>query len=122
MAGVDYAAVQPNKKAGARPAFSNLGTQVTRRSVPAELVVDASGDDINVLTDAALGHLHASRDDRAVAHEAIGLVLHEHVIVFDAGRPVRGEAIFRPTPTTPPQRVSSTLLATGAPLAVVSIR
>src|SRR4029079_17252974 len=83
---------QCGTKKGRRKAGLFLGTQVTRRSVPrggrtAEPVVDARGDDINVLTDADLGH-EAGRDDAAVAHAAIGLVLHEHVIVFDAGRPV----------------------------------
>src|SRR5689334_20834288 len=102
------AAYKSSSGAQKRPArgrpFSILGTKVAQRSVRAELVVDASGDEIDILTDAALGHEQARSEDGAVADEVIGPVLHEQVIVFDAGRPVRGEAIFqagadRGTPT-----------------------
>src|SRR5688500_12046734 len=64
------------------------------RATPA--IVDADGDEIDVLTD-ALVERHAGRadgSDSAVAHKGMGTILHEHVIVFDAGRPVRRETIF----------------------------
>ena len=86
---------QSDAKKGRRKAgLFNPRRQMTRRSVlrrdrTAEPVVDASGDDIDVLTDTALSRQCASREGYAVVHEVIGLVLHEHVIVFDAGRPVR---------------------------------
>src|SRR5215216_1330424 len=57
------------------------------RATPA--VVDADGDEIDVLADAVGAEEDASRVD-----EGVGAVLHEQVVVFDAGRPVRGEAEF----------------------------
>src|SRR5262249_11258965 len=55
----------------------------------AELVVDAGGEEIDVLLDVVGAGRNASRRDERVILRA-----HEHVIVLDAGRPVRREAVL----------------------------
>jgi hypothetical protein len=65
-----------------------------RRSVlrdhrAAELVVHADRDEIDVLTDAVGARGHAGRRG-----EGKGTILHEQVIVFHRGRPVRSEAVL----------------------------
>src|SRR6478752_5035150 len=113
------AAMQPseglrkNKKAGARPAFrysvcrsrssvldisvldiSVLDISVLGDDRAAPAIIDADGDEIDVLADARDIEHGAGDTGDAVVEQGVGLVLHEHVIVFDAGRPVRGEAVF----------------------------
>src|ERR1700754_500744 len=56
----------------------------------AELVVQASGDQIDVLADTIAAERQAARGG-----EVVGLVLHEQVVVFDADRPIRSEAVFQ---------------------------
>src|SRR3954462_5924472 len=87
------------KKPRARPGAFRHVRRSARKSVlvssvlgedrAAELVVQASGDEIDVLADAIAADHAAER-----AGEVVGLVLHEQVIVFDADRPVRSEAVF----------------------------
>src|SRR5260221_5239182 len=55
----------------------------------AELVVQASGDEIDVLTDAIAADQHAGR-----IGEVVGLVLHEQMVVFETDRPGRIEGVF----------------------------
>src|SRR5215218_10438784 len=79
------------EKAGARPAF-RIRYASSRRSVLPDdratpAVVDARSDDIDVLADPLRGEEGAGRVD-----EGLGAVLHEQVIVLDAGGPVGGEA------------------------------
>src|SRR5947207_1400168 len=62
---------------------------VRRDDRAAELVVQAGGDEIDVLTDAVGAEGEAARRG-----EGVGTVLHEQVIVLDANRPVRGEGVF----------------------------
>jgi hypothetical protein len=57
---------------------------------PPKREVDTRGDEIDVLTDAIGLEKHTGR-----CREVEGLILHEQVVVFDADRPVRGEAIFK---------------------------
>src|SRR5882757_1558526 len=66
------------------------GKSVTADDRAAKTVVDARGDEIDVLTDAIRLEKHTTRRG-----EGKGLILHEQVVVFDADRPVRGEAIFK---------------------------
>src|SRR6187549_889250 len=89
-----------NKKAGARPAFrssivTGSGRSVLRDDRATPTVVDTGGNQIDVLTDAIGGERRAGRAEQTVVGEGVGLVLHEHVIVVDAERPVRGEAVFQ---------------------------
>src|SRR3954470_24221915 len=81
------------KKAGARPAFSQIElarrSSVLRDDRATPAVVDAHGGDVDVLADAV------DRGEQAGSvPEAEGLILHEHVVVFDRCRPVRSEAVF----------------------------
>ena len=76
-----------------KPAFSVVGLLKRRsvlrddRATPA--IVDANGDEIDVIADAIGAEGEAAwRDEAKIA------VLHEQVIVFDAGRPVGSEAKF----------------------------
>src|SRR4051812_40710771 len=64
-------------------------SSILRDHRAAELVVHADGDEIDVLTDAIGTDEGAGRRG-----EAQGAILHEHVIVFHRGRPVRSEAVF----------------------------
>src|SRR5438552_7306030 len=86
------------KKAGTRPAFrySVCGSRSSvfrdDRATPA--IVDADGDEIDVLTDADVIEHRAGYTGDAVVEEGVGAVPHEQMIVFDRGRPVRGEAVF----------------------------
>src|SRR5438132_8970834 len=88
----------PTKKAGARPAFRYSVCRSWRsvfgddRATPA--VVDADCDEIDILTDAGDIEHRAGDTGDAVAEQGVGLILHEQMIVFDRGRPVRGEAVF----------------------------
>src|SRR5882757_9787449 len=66
------------------------GKSVTADDRAAKTVVDARGDEIDVLTDAIRLEKHTTRRG-----EGKGLILHEQVVVFDADRPVRGETIFK---------------------------
>ena len=88
----------------------NRERSVSRDARAAELVVQAGGDEIDVLTDAVGAEGEAAR-----CGEVIGTVLHEQVIVLDANRPVRGEGVFEAAPIVPPQRVSSPVTPTTAP-------
>src|SRR5882757_9004454 len=83
---------QTKRPALGRPFVSNLSClrrSVLRdhRATPA--VVDADGDEIDVLTDAI-----GAEEEAARRGEGVGLVLHEQMIVFERSRPVRGEAVF----------------------------
>src|SRR6267142_5828434 len=88
-----------NKKAGARPAFSQIETfQLRLRSVfrdhrATPAVVDARGDHIDVLTDAVDTRIYADRGKNG--READVTSAHEQMIVFDCSRPVRGESKFK---------------------------
>src|SRR3954469_938010 len=73
----------------ARGAFS-----VLRDDRAAESVVDAGGDQINVLADAVSARERADRRQRAVGGERDVVTAHEQMVVFEADRPVRGEAVF----------------------------
>src|SRR3954447_26570068 len=64
-------------------------SSVLRDDRAAELVVHARGDEIDVLTDAIVAGEHATRRG-----EGVGAVLHEQMVVLDADRRVRGEAVF----------------------------
>src|SRR3954468_12276190 len=82
----------PNKKAGGKPAFSQLASSWRSvfggdRAAPAEPVVHADLDGVLVVAERAAGDVGraASREGRAV--EVI-------VLVFSLGRPVRGEHVF----------------------------
>ena len=66
------------------------GKSVTADDRAAKPVVDARGDEINVLTDAV-----SSNKDSGRGREGESLILYEQVVVFDADRPVRGETIFK---------------------------
>src|SRR6478735_787737 len=55
----------------------------------AELVVQADGDEIDVLTDAIGTEEGAGRGG-----EGQGTILHEQMIVFDRSRPVRSKTVF----------------------------
>src|SRR5690242_3108067 len=61
------------------------------RAAPA--IVDADGDEIDVLLD-ALVEGQASSTNHAIGGEGVGAVAHEQVVVLDRRRPVRGEAEF----------------------------
>src|SRR6266851_1360035 len=82
-----------NKKtpaaAGAfRSAAKRLGSVLCDHRA-AELVVQARGEEIDILLDAVGACGHAGRGD-----EVDSLPVHEHVVVLDADRPVRREAVF----------------------------
>src|SRR5687767_4455205 len=88
-----------NKKAGARPAFSKTVPQVRWISVPrnsraAELVVEASGDHVDVLANTVGPDRGSRHGDRAGGNQADVTVPHEQMVVFDANRPVRCKAVF----------------------------
>src|SRR5262249_38295705 len=82
-----------------RPALGRpFESRVKRRSVPcgyrgaapsAEAVVDADGDEIDVLTDAI-----GAEEDGSRRVEGVGAILHEQVVVFEADRAVGSEAEF----------------------------
>src|ERR1700738_4856568 len=57
-------------------------------------VVDADGDEIDVLANTFVREDRSGRNGNASVHQSNVPVVHEHVIVFDRGRPVRGEAVF----------------------------
>src|SRR5712675_1473718 len=57
-------------------------------------IVDADRDKIDVLADAIIAERRGGNTDHAVVEEVDGAILQEQMIVFDRGRPVRGEAIF----------------------------
>src|SRR5436190_941315 len=99
MATAPPAKSQPhNKKRPARPAFSafRCGSRSSvfcdDRAAPA--IVDADGDEIDVLADAIVAEHRAVHTEHAVVEEGDGTILHEQMIVFDPGRPVRGEGVF----------------------------
>src|SRR3954453_11329471 len=73
----------------ARGAFS-----VLRDDRAAESVVDAGGDQINVLADAVSARERADRRQRAVGGERDVMAAHEQMVVFEADRPVRRKAVF----------------------------
>src|SRR5215213_8142430 len=85
--------LRPRKKPRARPGASIFATDsersVSRDGRAAELVVQASSDEIDVLTDAIGAEEAAARRS-----EGVGTVLHEQVIVLDANRPVRSKGVF----------------------------
>src|SRR5690348_14240779 len=60
-------------------------------AAPAEAVIDPQGDHVHVLADPVERTCHDGIDDR----ERVVRVTHEQVIVFDAGRPIRREAVFK---------------------------
>src|SRR5882724_6504088 len=92
-----------NKKAGARPAFSQFETPQLRltsvfrdhRATPA--VVDSRGDHIDVLTDAVDSRINADRGGKN-GREADVASAHEQMIVFNGSRPVRRKSIFKTGP------------------------
>src|ERR1700686_2738312 len=98
-------ACRNEKSPGPRPGAlisSLVARSVLRDDRAAELVVQADGDQVDVLLDVvgAGGH-PGNRED---AGEAVVVGAHEQMVVFDGGRPVRSEAVFeadanRATPT-----------------------
>src|ERR1700712_3358899 len=76
--------------------FDGSRSSVLRDDRTTPTIVDADGDEIDVLTDALVEHQAGRADsgDSAVAREGVGAVAHEHMIVFDSCRPVRGEAVL----------------------------
>src|SRR5260221_2223750 len=64
-------------------------SSVLRDDRAAELVVQAGGDQIDVLTDAIVADQQAS-----AIGEGVGLVLHEQMVVFETDRPIRSEGIL----------------------------
>src|SRR6266702_8608552 len=72
------------------PGFREKSVLPDDRTTPVKAVVDARGEEIDVLTNA----VSANKDSGRV-REGESLILHEQVVVFDADRPVRGEAIFK---------------------------
>src|SRR5947207_11286892 len=88
----NYAQPQQKKPRDSDPGLLCLAgsvRSVLRDDRAAELVVQAGGDEIDVLTDAVGAEGEAARRG-----EGVGTVLHEQVIVLDANRPVRGEGVF----------------------------
>src|SRR3954468_4747366 len=60
------------------------------RTAPA--IVDADGNEVDVLTDALRAEEVTDRDQGTVADKVVAALAHEEVVVFDRGRPVRREA------------------------------
>ena len=84
-----------------------------RRTITAEAVVHAHGDHVHVLVDATV-----SASSKGGYDERIVGVAHEQVVVFDAGRPVRSEAILESDPTVAPQRVELAEASSTSPSVV----
>ena len=80
---------KPRDSAPGLLCFTSIAKSILRDDRAAEPVVQAGGDEIDVLTDAIGAEGSAGRRG-----EVIGTVLHEQVIVLDANRPVRGEGVF----------------------------
>src|SRR5258708_17890732 len=82
--------------------LSLVARSVLRDDWAAELVVQANGDQVDILLDVVGAGGHAG--NREDAGEGGVMVAHEQMVVFDRGRPVRSEAVFeadanRATPT-----------------------
>jgi len=77
------------------------------RTAQVEAVVDASGDEVNILADRVSAEYAADRYDSGAQNtcrrEAVTMVAHEQVIVLDRNRPIRCESEFeaRSHDTTP---------------------
>src|SRR5882757_3817478 len=89
----------PSLEAGAfRSAVRRLGSVLGDQRA-AKLVVQASGEEIDVLLD-AVGLRERGGDEVDV------LAIHEHVVVFERDHQFGAKPYSRPAPTTAPQRVS----------------
>src|SRR5215475_2667219 len=76
-----------SEKSPGRSRGSRRGS-VLGNNRPAEPVIDAGGEEVDVLLDAV------ARDAQPRRDESDGLPVHEQVVILEADRPIRREAVF----------------------------